>query len=49
MTLGLVQRLKNSDFILGTKMAEQNKSKNSKQPDQADALWKLYFTLQIIE
>ena len=26
-------RLKNSDFILESKMAELNKNKNSKQPD----------------
>ena len=39
--LGLVERLKNSDFILETKMAELNQNKNSKQPDQPDAVWKL--------
>ena len=44
-----VYRLKNSDFILGSKMAEQNKNKNSKQPDRLDTVWKLYFTLEINE
>ena len=42
-------RLKNSDFILQSKMAEPNQNKNSKQPDLPDALWKLYFTLEINE
>ena len=37
----------NSDFILESKMVELNK--NSKQPDQPDAVWKLYFTLKINE
>ena len=46
VTLGLVERLKNSDFILETKMVELNQSKHSKQPD---AVWKLCFTLQISE
>ena len=49
VTLGLVERLKNSDFILETKMVELNQSKHSKQPDRPDAVWKLYFTLQISE
>ena len=31
-------RLKNSDFILESKMAEINKNKNSKQPDRPDAV-----------
>ena len=39
-------RLKNSDFILAFNMAEPNQNKNSKQ---ADAVWKLYFTLEINE
>ena len=39
--------LKNRDFILESKMAELNQNKNSKQPDQPDAVWKLYFTLEI--
>ena len=33
-----VHRLKNSDFILESKMAELNKNKNSKQQDRPDAL-----------
>ena len=37
-------RLKNSDFILESKMAELNQNKNSKQPDRPDSLCKLYFT-----
>ena len=40
-------RLKNSDFILESKIAELNKNKNSKQSDWPDAVWKLYFTLKI--
>ena len=44
-----VYRLKNSNFILESKMAEQNKNKNSKQPDRLDTVWKLYFTLEINE
>ena len=31
-------RLKNSNFILESKMAELNKNKNSKQPDRPDAV-----------
>ena len=44
-----VHRLKNSDFILESKKAELNQNKNSKQPDRPDAVWKLYFTLEINE
>ena len=33
-----VHRLKNSDFILESKMAELNQNKNSKQPDPPDAV-----------
>ena len=42
-------RLKNSDFILESKMVELNQNKNSKQADRPDTVWKLYFTLEIIE
>ena len=49
VALGLVERLTNNDFILGTKMAELNQNQNSKQPDLPDAVWKLYFTLQVNE
>ena len=42
-------KLKNSHFILESKMAELNHNKNSKQLDQPDALRKLYFTLEIID
>ena len=31
-------RLNNSDFILENKMVELNQNRNSKQPDQPDAL-----------
>ena len=42
-----VHRLKSSNFIIESKMAELNQKKiNSKQPDQPDAVWKLYFTLE---
>ena len=36
-------------FIFESKMAELNKNKNSKQPDRPNAVWKLYFTLEINE
>ena len=49
MTLGLVEKLKNSDFILESKMAELNQKKYSKHPDWLDAAWKLCFTLEINE
>ena len=42
-----VYRLKNSNFILESKMAELNQNQNSKQPDRPDTLWKLYFTLKM--
>ena len=38
VTLGLVERLKNSDLILKIKMPELNQNKNSKQPDRPDAV-----------
>ena len=38
VTLGLVERLKNRDFILESKMEELNQIKNSKQPDRPDAV-----------
>ena len=41
-----VYKLKNSNFILESKMAELNQNKDSKQQDQPDTLWKLYFTLE---
>ena len=40
-------RLKNSNVILESKMAELNQTKNSKQLDRPDAARKLYFTLEI--
>ena len=36
--LGNFHRLKNSDFILESKMAELNQNKNSKQLDRPDAV-----------
>ena len=42
-------RLKNSDFILESKMAELYRSKNSKQLNRLDSLRKFYFTLEINE
>ena len=44
-----IYRLKNSDFILESKMAELNQNKNSKQTDRPDTVWKLYFTFKINE
>ena len=41
--------LKNSDFILESKVAELNKNKNSTQLDRSDAVIKLYFSLEINE
>ena len=38
VALGLVERLKNSDFILETKIATRNQNKSSKQPDRPDAV-----------
>ena len=49
VTLRMVQRLKNSDFSLEAKMAELNQNKKSKQPDRQNAVWKIYFTLEIKE
>ena len=45
--LGLLERLKNSGFILESKMEELNQNKNSKQPDRPDAVWILYFILEM--
>ena len=42
-------RLKNSDFILESKMAELIQNKNSKQLDLPDAVRKVYFTLETNE
>ena len=41
--------LKNSDFILESKVAELNQNKNSTQLDRPDAVIKLYFSLEINE
>ena len=37
--------LKNSDFILESKITELNQNKNSKHPYRPDAVWNLYFNL----
>ena len=37
-TLVLVERLKNKDLILESKMVELNQNKNSKQPDSQDGV-----------
>ena len=42
-------RLKNSNFILESKMVELNQNKNSKQLGRPDAVQKLDFTLKINE
>ena len=42
-------RLKNSDFILESKMVELNQNKNSKQQDQLYAVRSLCFTSEINE
>ena len=42
-------RLKNSDFISESKMAELNQTKNLKQLDRPDAVRNVYFTLEINE
>ena len=42
-------RLKNNHFNWVSKMAKLNQNQNSKQPDRPNALWKLYFTLEITE
>ena len=42
-------RLKNSYFILKSKIAELNQNKNSKQLDPPHAVGKLYFTLEVNE
>ena len=42
--LASFHRLKNSDFILESKMAELNQNKNLKQLNRPDAVRKLCFT-----
>ena len=51
MTLGLVKKgtLKNTNFILETKVTKLDQSKNLKQPDRPDVVWKLYSILWINE
>ena len=40
---------RNGNFILESKLVEINQNKNGKQPDRPDAVWKLYFSLEISE
>ena len=42
VTSGLVERSKNSNFILESKMTELNQNKSSKQPVQSDAVRKRF-------
>lgn len=44
MTGGLVERLKNTNFILRSKMTELNRNENSKQPDQPDTAQQFILT-----
>ena len=46
MTLGLVERLKNSNLILEGKMTELMQNKKSQQASWSDFVWKLYFILE---
>ena len=47
--LAIFQKLKNSDFILESKMAKLNQNKNSNQPDRPDSVLKIRFTFEINE
>ena len=47
--LASFHRLKISDCILESKMAEPNQNKNSKQLGRPDAVRKFYFTCEINE
>ena len=40
-----VHKLKNSDFLLESEMAELNQNQNSKQSDRPNAVWKKLFCL----
>ena len=46
-TLGLVQNLKNNNFILESKMVEINQNKNSKQQGRSVVVWKLHYAWEI--
>ena len=43
------RRLKNSDFILESKIVEVNQNKNKKETDWPDEVWKFYSTLEVNE
>ena len=47
MTQGLVENLKNSNVILEGELVELNQNNNLIQPDQTDAVLKLYFTFEM--
>ena len=47
--LAIFHRLKNSNFILESKMAKLNQNKNSNQPDRPDSVLKIRFTFEINE
>ena len=47
--LAIFHRLKNSDFILESKMAKLNQNKNPNQPDRPDSVLKIRFTFEINE
>ena len=49
MNLKNFHRLKNSNFILESKMAQLNQNKNSNKTDQPYLVWKFYFTLEKYE
>ena len=42
-----MERLKNGDLILESKMAELNQNEKSQQPGWPNSVWKLYFILEI--
>ena len=48
-TLGLVELLKNKDFILQSEMVELSQNKNWRRPDRPDAVSKFYFALDKTE
>ena len=45
----IIKDRKNSGIILESKMGELNQNKTLKQPNRPDAVWKLYFILEVNE
>ena len=45
----IIKDWKNSGIILESKMGELNQNKTLKQPNRPDAVWKLYFILEVNE